>query len=323
MQKHRAVSIRGVTAPRRPSLRGAGGAGRAAFNLIELLIATVVVAICSQLLMVAAGEIKHRTREGQSMNNIRQLAIANITYAADHGRFVRDSNDANNKRWFGSRTGNGSSGGSADVYSGTGGYLSDYLEGGAVRYCPVFLNMIAGDEKILSGSGSQHFERGTGGYGYNSVYIGRTPEMLLGAGADDTPELGATRPKKGSGGETNVVSSPGNWTHSVTDGARTVMFTSTAIVKSDQRLVETAETVPYRFLIPGGLGGSMTPTTHFRFRGRALVAWADGHVTFEKPGSFGQHNVYGGNNAKFNIGWFGPSDNNGYWNPRYNEGLPY
>lgn len=323
MKQQDTVSLRACRdgLPQRPS--AGKGAGRPAFSLLEMLIAVVVVVICSQLVMVVAGNMKYRAREAQSVNNIRQLAIANITYAADNGRFVRDSNDANNKRWFGSRTGNGRSGGAADVYSGTGGYLSDYLAGGAVRYCPVFLNMIAGDNKILSGSDSQHFERGTGGYGYNSVYIGRTPEMLLGGGGGGTPELGATRPKGGQGEESNTVSSPGNWVHSVADGARTVMFTSTAIVKSDQRLVETAETVPYQFLVPDGLGGSMTPTTHFRFRGSALVAWADGHVSFEKPNGFGGQNVYGGNNSKFNVGWFGPTDNNGYWNPRYSEGLPY
>ena len=32
----------------------------------------------------------------------------------------------------------------------------------------------------------------------------------------------------------------------------------------------------------------------------------------------GGKNYYGGDDAKNQIGWFGPSADNGYWNPRYN-----
>lgn len=296
------------------------GRMRCAFSLIEMLVAIVVIGILATLVMSGVGEIRYKAREAQSVSNIRQLATANVTYASEHGRFARDMNDGNNRRWFGSRTSGGFSGGAGDIYSNKDGYLSDYLDGGRVRYCPVLEAMYDADSGLRS---SFQFDRGAGGYGYNAAYIGNTPEILYGSGdASAMPELGATRPKGGSSQEeSNITTSPGNLLHNVEDASRTVMFTSAAIAMGDG-LAEYGSSEPFRFLVPGGqLGGSLTPSTHFRFKGRALVAWADGHVTFEMPNTADSGwNVYGGSNAKYKLGWFGPSDNNGFWNPRRAEG---
>ena len=54
---------------------------------------------------------------------------------------------------------------------------------------------------------------------------------------------------------------------------------------------------------------------HFRHAGRrANIAWADGHITAERfdwtwPGT----NVYGADNARFNLGFAGPRDNRLFW----------
>ena len=58
------------------------------------------------------------------------------------------------------------------------------------------------------------------------------------------------------------------------------------------------------------------PSVHFRDHGRALVAWCDGHVSAELPDKVGDD--YAVNKSPLgSIGWFGPTTNNGYWNPAY------
>lgn len=293
--------------------------GEHGLTLMEVLMTIVVVSILTVIGFSAMRGVRDRSNEAKSASNIRQLATANIAYAADHGRYVRDANDGNNRRWFGSRSTAGATGSQGDDYGGTGGYLSDYLDGGKVRYCPVFLDMVETDPNVAS---SSQFEKGAGGYGYNSAYIGNTPDMRY-AGSTGTGGLTGKRPKPGEGQESNIVSSPGNYAHNVGDAARTVMFTSSAIVYGSA-LAETGESAPPKMILPSGLGGSMTPTTHFRFRGRALVAWADGHVTFEAPNDGDTSwSVYGGDNGKYRLGWFGPTEYNGYWNPRYADRVPY
>ena len=80
---------------------------------------------------------------------------------------------------------------------------------------------------------------------------------------------------------------------------------------------------------PSGAGGSVTrlasedggrawdlqPSVHFRAGGKAIVGWCDGHVSLEPPQSYGETNYYGGDNKKDKVGWFGPEEDNGFWNP--------
>lgn len=137
---------------------------------------------------------------------------------------------------------------------------------------------------LLSGlvkSGS--FEEGTGGYGYNAAYIGGTPDDPF------SPER------------------PSNVPHP----SLTLMFATTAFAKSGG-LQEYAYAEPFVF---NGGEGTAQPSLHFRARGRALVAWCDGHVTAELPSKIGGPNFYGGDNVQSRIGWIGPEDENGVWNP--------
>ena len=67
----------------------------------------------------------------------------------------------------------------------------------------------------------------------------------------------------------------------------------------------------------GPSGQRSSPSVHFRADGKALVAWCDGHVSAEsESGSSAEINPHGGNAGKWRLGWFGPEDNNGWWNPR-------
>ncbi|MEM7388085.1 MAG: hypothetical protein AAF514_24380, partial [Verrucomicrobiota bacterium] len=153
----------------------------------------------------------------------------------------------------------------------------------SVTRCPLFLEFM---------EGGASFENGTGGYGYNATYIGGTPADPF------APE----RPSKA---------------HRL---ATTVMFTTAAFAKGNG-LQEYPYSEPFQWVDPNGnLQGSLQPSVHFRFRERALVAWCDGRVSMEKPSTFGTTNYYGGNNEEASTGWFGPSEENGYWNPRRSYG---
>ena len=160
-----------------------------------------------------------------------------------------------------------------------GGPLAPYLGGeGRVKLCPAL-------KDVLSGAAS--WEDGTGGYGYNATYIGGTP-------------LDWREPERAS-----MVSRP----------ARTVMFTDAAFPKS-QGLQEYAYCEPWRAVdYAGRLRAALAPSVHFRHGARASVAWCDGRVSAEAPSKLGGRNRYGGDGATAKVGWFGPSEENGWWNP--------
>ena len=61
---------------------------------------------------------------------------------------------------------------------------------------------------------------------------------------------------------------------------------------------------------PTNQWGQNSPSIHFRHRGRANIAWADGHVTAElMTWTYDTPNGYGANNRAMKLGWFGPTDN--------------
>ncbi len=170
--------------------------------------------------------------------------------------------------------------GGTSAFDPTKGYLSSYLGAdGRVKTCPLFASMVTVNS----------FDACTGGYGYNEIYIGGTPANWL------QPANIANVPRP----------------------AQTVMFTTTAFAKSNG-LQEYPFSEPYQSVDPNNnLSGALQPSVHFRDHGRALIAWCDGHVTAELPTQSGGSDYYGGNSAQNNIGFFGPTTNNGYWNPAY------
>ncbi len=65
------------------------------------------------------------------------------------------------------------------------------------------------------------------------------------------------------------------------------------------------------------LAGTLQPSVHFRANGKAVVAWCDWHITAERSSRLGGTGYYGGDSAKQKIGWFGPTEKYGCWNPDY------
>jgi prepilin-type N-terminal cleavage/methylation domain-containing protein/prepilin-type processing-associated H-X9-DG protein len=160
------------------------------------------------------------------------------------------------------------------------GFLAEYLGlSRRVGICPEFSRHLTGDAS---------WENGSGGYGYNATYIGGMP------GASFKPNRPAN------------VGNPN----------RTLMFATTAFAKGDgiqeYPFAEPRQSVNPRWETVGAL----QPSVHFRFNRRALIAWCDGHVTEEISSSDKGTNFYGGDNETANIGFCGPKENNGWWNPR-------
>lgn len=171
-------------------------------------------------------------------------------------------------------------GGLDDPFNPEKGPLAPYLgKEGRVKICPSF-------QGFLEGSAS--FEEGSGGYGYNAAYIGGTPA------------------NRWEGERLSNLERP----------SVTVMFADSAFAKR-KGVQEYPFAEPWQWVNwAGELSGPLAPSVHFRHNGHAHVGWCDGHVTAEKPSKLGELNAYGGDSEKHQIGWFGPKEENGYWNPR-------
>lgn len=254
-----------------PNSFGPPGQQRFGFTLIEILSVIAILSILTALLFPAAGAILNQARIAESRSNLRQLVQANFAHAmANSGRFAYATNERNNKRWCAQRSGSG--------WDRTRGYLSPYLSYEArAAVCPLLESLL--DEDTPS------FELGTGGYGYNSAYIGGIEGRRMGR-----PSLRIDQ---------------------IADPSNTIMFATTAYARE-------GGVQEYPFTEPPfwPSGGRPSPTTHFRANGQAIIGWADGRISLEgedeRPDG---SNPHGGVADDHHLGWFGPEEKNGYWNP--------
>jgi prepilin-type N-terminal cleavage/methylation domain-containing protein/prepilin-type processing-associated H-X9-DG protein len=260
-----------------------------AFTLIELLVVVIIIAVLAALIFPALSQAKERGYATKSSQNLRQLTAANMAYAAEQGFYAPADNKQNTRRWCaGMNTG-------SSEFDPTKGYLSPYLgKDGAVLACPLFTKMLRG---------AQSFESGTGGYGYNAAYIGGLP------GPIDNNSYNA------DGSRRSAVPA------SVLHPSTTLMFATTAYASG-----ESVQEYPYaeppfwadRTGAP--TGGRASPSVHFRFQGKAIIGWCDGHVSFEAPTPReAGDNPHGGDATAQSLGWPGPDEDNGWWNPQREE----
>lgn len=241
----------------------------------------------------AISTTRRMARSAVSLSNIRQLATANLAYAADHrGRFVPAMNFGNTRRWHGVRA--GGVGGSGDPFRATGGYLSPYLgESGMVKDCPVFSAM----ELAPADAGSFEESTGSGGYGYNMAYLG-------GLLRNDEQSYEEPQPYR---------------LHELPKPSSVLMFASTAFPKpgagrGQYGIMEYAFAEPFYPRGPfTGATQPLTPSLHFRHGGKAHVAWCDGHVTAEPPTI--HTDIVSASVRKLNIGHIDPLLFNGKFNP--------
>lgn len=250
---------------------------RRGFTLLELLVVVSTIALLSGLLVPGLSRAREQARSAVCGSNLRQVALANSMYAQDSGGMFApgaiDIAKKNLHRWHGVRDK------ATDTFDPARGPLVPYLGGATgIRACPTF-------EPARPG-----FEKGSGGYGYNNAYVG--VQTIITAK-----------------GQTIVVSdSAGARLQHIRRPADTLMIADAAFVDGD--LIE------YSFAEPRfhpQFQNRADPSIHFRHGGCANVAWCDGHVTPEKLTFTHSSGFYEGDPGRYDIGWFGTSDDNAYF----------
>ena len=249
------------------------GTSHSAFTLIELLVVMGIFALLLAVLLPGLARARRQAKSALCRSNIRQLAIANDMYSQESDGFYCPgaANFLENlHRWHGLRDSIG------EPFDPSGGPLAPYLgPQAAVRACPSFEPDIAG------------FEAGNGGYGYNNAFIGvqvieTSPGVYL---VDDDR----------SGARAVSVKRPG----------ATIMFTDAAFV--------SGQLIEYSFAEPRfhpQFGSRADPSIHFRHDKRTSVAFGDSHVEQKLRTFTWSSGLYQGDPERFDIGWFGKSDDN-------------
>lgn len=262
--------------------------GPTGFTLIELLVVISIIALLLGLLLPALGSARETGRGAVCLSNVRQLVLANTSYAQDNtGFYVPAAENIftdNLKRWHGTRNTPGTGSDEDNTFDPTRGPLADYIgHTGEVRHCPTFEDQLDHD--------APGFEVGTGGYGYNNAYIG---------GRND--RFGTSSRSANHTAHTGEVQQP-------TD---TVMFTDAAFFKTiagQSLLIEYsfAET-PLIQQFPNQTPTQWhAPSIHFRHKDATRAAWTDGHVTSETMDY--THPQFEDFYRQLGFGWFGPTSN--------------
>jgi prepilin-type N-terminal cleavage/methylation domain-containing protein/prepilin-type processing-associated H-X9-DG protein len=260
-------------------LRGHG------FTLVELLVVIAIIGLLLGLLLPALSQARESGRQVACLSNLRQLYLANLTYAGDHSGYAPAAPDiwGNNLiRWYGTRPSVGV------PFDSRTGPLSPYLGGSqAIRSCPSMSKW-----GFLT-NGDAAFEAGCGGYGYNYLGVGSRSYVV---GYTETACQSGMRPEE------------------ICRPSTTVMFCDTAFAQysgGQTYLVEYSFAEPNKFLSASGvMYGQTAPSIHFRHRNHANIVWCDGHATSEA-----MTHSDGSTSQGFLIGWPGDRIDNYYFAP--------
>jgi len=252
---------------------------REAFTLVELVVVLGVIVLIVGMLLPGLGRAREQAKTVACRSNIRQAALADGMYAQESGGvFAPGAADfiENLQRWHGTRTDVN------EAFDSSRGPLVDYLgPDRAIRACPSFVPEAPG------------FEAGNGGYGYNNAYIGVQTVVDAKGRTHVSTDLAGAR------------------VHQVKRPADTLMFADTAFV--DSRLIEYSFAEPRFF---PQFGSRADPSIHFRHFRASNIAWCDGHVTAERRTFTWSSGLYEGDPGRFDIGWFGKSDDNTFFDLR-------
>jgi len=256
-----------------------------AFSLIEVLVVMGTVSFLLAMLLPGLSGAREQGRQTMCRSHLAELLRANSYYAGDEGdRYCPGAADflVNLHRWHGLRPK------VAAPFEGKEGPLALYLDTEKlIRQCPTFP---AEEAARISGG----FERNAGGYGYNSVYVG------------------AATLRRSTGEVTLLDDRIGARQSEIRRPAATVMFSDTAFAASG--LIEYSFVEP-RFQPLSPLNRA-DPSIHFRHTGRANVGWCDGHVDSRSRTFTWKSGLYRADPKRLNIGWFGLSDDNTFFDLR-------
>jgi len=262
------------------------------FTLVELLVVIGIIAVLIAILMPALSVARQQAQRTVCASNLQQILTGTILYSQDFGGYwppaSLDILGPNLCRWCGNRPNQSS------PFDFSTSVLQPYLKVSAIRACPSF------DPAITSGPLA--FEAAAGGYGYNSHFIGTSSDIL------NSAQYTAT--------------TPALWNQligNITAKSTMIQHPSAKIAFADAAMGRSQGLIEYSFLEPpttfymdsslGPVTITNSPSIHFRHRGAANIGWVDGHVSSEPmTWTYPGVNVYNGNNAAMNLGFFGPHD---------------
>ncbi len=252
------------------------------FTLIELLVVIGIIAALAAMLLPALARARSSAQSASCLNNMKQLGFANSQYATDYDGYSCLYSEMNRmppplcNYWFGYRLSNGLYG-NGSQYDVTRGLLFAYVgKIPTVLACPTFL--YKGPWTELDGGA---------GIAYNGHWLGGY--------------IPAEDPDGIKGCKLSSVKNP----------SRVIAFADAA--SEDDGMGGTTDFKPTLLLTVshGTPEEEFAPTNnpgmiHFRHKGTANVAWADGHADNNKIGKSNPGSTK-------NIGHLAESDKNDFY----------
>ncbi|MDD5328111.1 MAG: type II secretion system protein [Phycisphaerae bacterium] len=259
-----------------------------AFTLIELLVVVSIIGLLTAILLPALGNARSQASSIVCRSNLRQLVLANIGYSNENdGSCVPAASDmwigfGGSHRWHGVRETTAVDPNQAkNTFDPLKGPLRSYLSDGKVKQCPRLVHFLT--------EGTQAFEAGCGGYGYNMIYIG---SRLWRGGSSFEEVYGQTA-------RMLEIAKPD----------KTLMFADTAFNQNNS-LIEYSFAEPYFLIRKGKLQKTHPyPSIHFRHNGHTNIGWADGHISSRQKADCENSSAYNAASDRMELGWFEPLDN--------------
>ncbi|MCI7643422.1 MAG: prepilin-type N-terminal cleavage/methylation domain-containing protein [Lentisphaeria bacterium] len=216
------------------------------FTLIELLVVIAIIAILASITLPSLSSARDNAKTVYCTNNLKGLALSNMIYADDNEDklvpYAVDMMTTNTKRWHGD-TFSGSNNGDAE-YAFKNSPLKPYMSGEMTK-CP----------SSPYDDGLTAFERGCGGYGYNTM-VGKK-------NADSWNP---------SDFESGIKISK------IKSASTKIMFADSGIPVGRDGNWGSDLVGPSSSIEPAGGMWQAYPTMHFRHRKKAVIVYCDGHA---------------------------------------------